>query len=47
MPGSNPTADRGLAAREAIESFLRQDVHEVAPMAETLERLTALAGMVA
>jgi flagellum-specific ATP synthase len=47
VPGSNPMADRGLAARAAIEGFLRQDMHERAPMAETLARLAELAGMVA
>ncbi len=46
VPGTNPAADRGLAARSAIEDFLRQDVHERAPMGETLERLAELAGMV-
>ncbi len=46
VPGSDPEADRGLAARPSIEAFLRQDVHERAPMAETIARLAELAGRV-
>ncbi|HXF73239.1 MAG TPA: FliI/YscN family ATPase [Actinomycetota bacterium] len=47
VPGTDPLADRGLAAQAAITEFLKQDVHETAPFEETLARLAALAEMVA
>jgi flagellum-specific ATP synthase len=47
VPGTHPLADRGLAARERIEAFLRQDAHEVVPLEETLGALAELAEAVA
>lgn len=46
VPGTNPLADRGLAAQAAITEFLKQEVHEPAPFEESWARLAALAGMV-
>jgi flagellum-specific ATP synthase len=43
-PGTNPLADRALAAREAIERFLCQDVAEVRPAAASWAELAALIG---
>ena len=42
-PGSNPRLDLALGRLEAIQAFLRQDVHETSSFAETRE-LLALVG---
>jgi flagellum-specific ATP synthase len=42
LPGSNPEADRGLAARGVMEAFLRQDMHEVAGYDDTWSRLHSI-----
>jgi flagellum-specific ATP synthase len=42
VAGTNPLADRALAAREAIWAFLRQDVAEVVPTAQSWAQLDAL-----
>jgi type III secretion protein N (ATPase) len=41
--GSDPLADEAIGRIELIREFLRQPMHEVAPMAATLQRLQALA----
>jgi flagellum-specific ATP synthase len=42
VPGSNPEADRGMAAKGAIDAFLRQDMHEVAAYGDTWDRLHSI-----
>jgi type III secretion protein N (ATPase) len=42
-PGSDPLADEAIARIEPIREFLRQPMHEVTPLAATLQRLQALA----
>jgi flagellum-specific ATP synthase len=46
VTGTNPVADRGLAAGPAIVEFLRQDMHEVSPFDESWARLAELAEVV-
>ncbi len=41
--GSNPRLDHALARSDAIEAFLRQDVHDLSPLAETRELLELVA----
>jgi len=41
-PGSDPRTDEALAKHEAINRFLRQELHEVSPPAEARNRLLAL-----
>jgi flagellum-specific ATP synthase len=41
--GSNPRLDVALSRLEAIQAFLRQDVHETTPLAETIELLSMIA----
>ena len=43
VPGTNPTADLGLAAAGDISSFLQQDMLEAAPFEGTRERLARIA----
>src|SRR5437660_1820261 len=43
VPGTNPTADLGLAAADDISSFLQQDMLEAAPFEGTRERLARIA----
>lgn len=43
VPGTNPTVDRALVAKPAIDAFCKQGMHEDAPLAETLVRLEQLA----
>ncbi len=45
-PGSDPDLDRALRAREAMRTFLTQDVHEQVRFADSLHRLAALAAEV-
>lgn len=40
--GNNPTVDEALDRIEAINGFLRQDVDEIAPFQETMERLISI-----
>ncbi|MEM7490563.1 MAG: FliI/YscN family ATPase, partial [Pseudomonadota bacterium] len=40
--GSDPLADRALALRDGIQTFLRQGMHEVSILAETRETLAGL-----
>jgi flagellum-specific ATP synthase len=42
VAGTNPVVDRALAAKPAIDAFCRQELHEPAPVAETLARLEQL-----
>lgn len=42
-PGQDRLADAALAARPVLEEFLRQDLHEATPLAESTARLRALA----
>jgi flagellum-specific ATP synthase len=42
VPGTNPEADRGMAAKGAIDAFLRQDMHEVAAYSDTWDRLHSI-----
>jgi flagellum-specific ATP synthase len=42
VPGSNPEADRGMAAKGAMDAFLRQDMHEVAAYGDTWDRLHSI-----
>jgi len=43
-PGTNPRLDTAMAHMEAIQAFLRQDMHEHSPLAETRELLALLSG---
>ncbi len=42
--GSNPTVDRAIAMKDFMDAFLRQDVHENAPLEESWACLQALVG---
>lgn len=44
VAGSNPTIDRAIALMPELQAFLRQDVDDPAPIAETVERLLVLGG---
>jgi flagellum-specific ATP synthase len=44
VAGSNPLVDRAVRLEAGISSFLRQDMHEVAPSRESWTRLQALVG---
>jgi FliI/YscN family ATPase len=46
VPGSNPVADKGLAAEPDIVSFLKQDMHDVSDFEQTWSALGELAGRV-
>ncbi|MGH2735760.1 MAG: FliI/YscN family ATPase, partial [Actinomycetota bacterium] len=46
VPGTNPLADKGLAANEQIKAFLRQDMHEVSDFDTTMTQMAGLAGTV-
>lgn len=43
VPGTNPPADKGLAAWPDITDFLKQDMNDVTPFEETWTRLAQLA----
>ncbi len=43
--GSNPAIDEAIARHEKIEAFLCQEVADQAPVADTLEKLSAVASM--
>jgi flagellum-specific ATP synthase len=45
VKGTNPAVDEAIAKREAVEEFLVQTVEEKAPIADTLKRLSAIAGI--
>jgi flagellum-specific ATP synthase len=45
VKGSNPGVDEAIAKREAVEEFLVQLVEEKAPIADTIKRLSAIAGI--
>jgi flagellum-specific ATP synthase len=48
VSGTNPLVDRAIILREAMDGFLRQDLHEIADASEAwtdLERLIAGAGL--
>lgn len=42
QPGSDALTDMAVNSRQAVDSFLRQDLREPTPMAVTLEQLTEL-----
>jgi flagellum-specific ATP synthase/type III secretion protein N (ATPase) len=42
--GTNPRLDTAIAHLEAIQAFLRQDMHEHSPLTETRELLALLSG---
>ena len=42
VPGTNPAADRGLAAKPALVEFLRQVSQEVVPFDQAWAQLEAL-----
>jgi flagellum-specific ATP synthase len=44
VPGTNPTVDRAVALREAMDSFLRQDMHESTPASDAWDALVRLVG---
>lgn len=45
VKGSNPGVDEAIAKHGQIEEFLQQGVDEKAPIADTLKRLSAIAGI--
>ena len=45
VKGSNPAVDEAIAKREAVQDFLIQAVEEKAPIADTIRRLSAIAGI--
>jgi flagellum-specific ATP synthase len=46
VPGTNPAADRGLAAKPALVEFLRQASSEIVPYHEAWAQLEALRGQI-
>ena len=46
QPGSDVLTDLAVDSRSAVDSFLRQDLREPSPMAETLEQLKELTAYV-
>jgi flagellum-specific ATP synthase len=44
VPGTNPVVDRAVALKEAGDQFLRQGLHEPAPLDESWSRLVQLTG---
>lgn len=44
VPGTNPVADRALAARDDLIAFLKQGVHERPAFDDTIRQLVTLAG---
>jgi flagellum-specific ATP synthase len=45
VKGSNPGVDEAIAKHDGIQEFLAQGIEEKAPIAETLKRLSSIAGM--
>jgi flagellum-specific ATP synthase len=45
VKGSNPSVDEAIDKRAAVEDFLVQTVEEKAPLADTIRRLSAIAGI--
>ncbi|HTX73122.1 MAG TPA: FliI/YscN family ATPase [Rectinemataceae bacterium] len=45
VKGTNPAVDESMAKHDAVQEFLVQAVEEKAPIADTLHRLSALAGI--
>src|SRR5208337_4771196 len=45
VKGTNPAVDEAIAKREAVEEFLIQAVEEKAPIADTIRRLSSIAGI--
>src|SRR5208337_4877314 len=45
VKGTNPAVDEAIAKREAVEEFLIQAVEEKAPIADTIRRLSTIAGI--
>jgi flagellum-specific ATP synthase len=43
--GGNATVDRAIELHDKIESFLMQEEHEVAPFADTMQKLAKLSGV--
>jgi flagellum-specific ATP synthase len=43
--GSNPAIDEAIAKHDVIETFLTQSIGEKAPLAETLRRMSEIAGI--
>lgn len=46
VPGTNPSADRGLAAKPALIEFLRQPSHEIVSFDDAWAQLTMLRGQI-
>jgi flagellum-specific ATP synthase len=44
VAGTNPVVDRAVQLEAGITSFLQQDMHDPAPIAESWSRLQALVG---
>jgi flagellum-specific ATP synthase len=44
VAGTNPAVDRAIELREAMDGFLRQDLHETIPASDAWERLVAIVG---
>jgi flagellum-specific ATP synthase len=45
IKGSNAAVDEAISKREAVEEFLLQGIEEKAPIADTIKRLGAIAGI--
>jgi len=45
VKGTNPAVDEAIAKRESVEEFLVQGIEEKAPIADTIKRLSAIAGI--
>jgi len=45
VKGSSPAVDEAIAKKDAVQEFLIQAVEEKAPIADTLRRLSAIAGI--
>jgi flagellum-specific ATP synthase len=44
VPGTNPLVDRAITLREAMDGFLRQDLHETVTAMDAWSRLVAIVG---
>jgi flagellum-specific ATP synthase len=44
VAGTNPLVDRAVASREAMDGFLRQDLHDLTPASDAWARLLQLVG---
>jgi flagellum-specific ATP synthase len=44
VSGTNPLVDRAIDLREAMDGFLRQELHDLTPASDAWDRLATLVG---